>query len=714
MDTRRLIFLSAVLAGCGGSDVGFEQPTDDAGSDTTSADGGSGPTLGAPCNKPGELGCQGSGQKLQLLCDGSKWISNGVCAGEQLCDPRPGPTVGSCQTPCGKSSCEGATLVTCGADRLTLERTECASAEHCKQAPGPVCAKCLSWEVRCDGATLMKCGADRQTFVVKETCANEALCNPTAGVCKEPACDVGQFRCTGDLLESCNATRSGFDPEKVCAAGMCDAVGKECDDCKAGEAICVANTPRACDSTGHWKDLATCSGTTPACKAGACVAALCVSGQTRCNVDTLETCSSSLLSYDAVKVCSAGYCNSILKQCDECKTGEISCTGNTPRECDSTFHWKNLTPCSGTTPSCKAGVCTAETTGWFDIASPASIAFAGRQEHTAIWTGSSMIVWGGKTAASAYANDGASYDPVTNVWTKLSPAPLSGRIGHAAVWTGKVMIIWGGYGATSAVDDGAIYDPVTKVWTLMATGPTARSHFASAWSTKTDELLVWGGLGPTGAVATGSRFSMTSKTWGSMAAPTGGFPARSYPGTVWTGSTMVIFGGRGCSSGYCFETIAYNPVSDGWTILAPPKSDLDARTDLVAIATGGASADATLWGGFGVLNGGSEYRNNGATYVASTSTWVGITPPSETVLADAKRSYVAAWWAAGKLYVWGGTNGSALANGAAYDPATNSWTAMPTSNAPSARAQATAVWTGTAAIVWGGTSYKQDGKMFKP
>lgn len=122
----------------------------------------------------------------------------------------------------------------------------------------------------------------------------------------------------------------------------------------------------------------------------------------------------------------------------------------------------------------------------------------------------------------------------------------------------------------------------------------------------------------------------------------------------------------------------------------------------------------TLWGGFGVLSGGSEYRNNGTTYVASTSTWVSITPPSETVLADAKRSNVSAWWAAGKLYVWGGTNGAALANGAAYDPTTSSWTAMPTSNAPSARSQATAVWTGTAAIVWGGTSYKQDGKMFKP
>jgi hypothetical protein len=39
---------------------------------------------------------------------------------------------------------------------------------------------------------------------------------------------------------------------------------------------------------------------------------------------------------------------------------------------------------------------------------------------------------------------------------------------------------------------------------------------------------------------------------------------------------------------------------------------------------------------------------------------------------------------------------------------------MPTTNAPTARYEATAVWTGTEAIIWGGQSYKNDGKVYRP
>ena len=69
---------------------------------------------------------------------------------------------------------------------------------------------------------------------------------------------------------------------------------------------------------------------------------------------------------------------------------------------------------------------------------------AGRCAHTAVWTGSEMIVWGGHELA-CYLNTGGRYNPSTDSWTATSTtnAPAA-RSWHTAVWTGSEMIVWGG------------------------------------------------------------------------------------------------------------------------------------------------------------------------------------------------------------------------------------------------------------------------------
>jgi hypothetical protein len=56
-----------------------------------------------------------------------------------------------------------------------------------------------------------------------------------------------------------------------------------------------------------------------------------------------------------------------------------------------------------------------------------------------------MIIWGGLNFTSGRLNTGGRYDPVTDSWisTSLDNAP-SPRDYHSAVWTGTEMIIWGG------------------------------------------------------------------------------------------------------------------------------------------------------------------------------------------------------------------------------------------------------------------------------
>jgi N-acetylneuraminic acid mutarotase len=69
-----------------------------------------------------------------------------------------------------------------------------------------------------------------------------------------------------------------------------------------------------------------------------------------------------------------------------------------------------------------------------------------------------MIVWGG-SGSGGFLNDGGRYNPAGNSWTAMSTtgAPAA-RALHTAVWTGTVMIVWGGAGS-SYLNDTWSYTP---------------------------------------------------------------------------------------------------------------------------------------------------------------------------------------------------------------------------------------------------------------
>src|SRR5207249_1263416 len=107
------------------------------------------------------------------------------------------------------------------------------------------------------------------------------------------------------------------------------------------------------------------------------------------------------------------------------------------------------------TPS---GLCTDDT--W--TATSLTNAPVARSAHTAVWTGSKMIVWGGFNGSSVL-NTGGRYNPGTDSWTATSTtnAPAD-RERHTAVWTGTEMIVWGGTpGGFSGLNTGGRYNPNT-------------------------------------------------------------------------------------------------------------------------------------------------------------------------------------------------------------------------------------------------------------
>src|SRR5437867_766724 len=115
---------------------------------------------------------------------------------------------------------------------------------------------------------------------------------------------------------------------------------------------------------------------------------------------------------------------------------------------------------------------------------------SGRWSHTAVWTGSEMIVWGG---VGDGMNTGGRYNPSTDSWTATSTtnAP-SARDFHTAVWTGSEMITWGGFDGANVLNTGGRYNPSTDSWTSTSTTntPSARDLHTAVWTFS--EMIVWG------------------------------------------------------------------------------------------------------------------------------------------------------------------------------------------------------------------------------
>src|SRR5439155_7845142 len=96
-------------------------------------------------------------------------------------------------------------------------------------------------------------------------------------------------------------------------------------------------------------------------------------------------------------------------------------------------------------------------------------------------------------------NTGGRYNPSTDTWTGASTtnAPLA-RTGHTAVWTGSEMIVWGGEDSgLNPLNTGGRYNPGTNTWIATSTtnAPAARDYHTAVW-TGSDMIALCGAVTP--------------------------------------------------------------------------------------------------------------------------------------------------------------------------------------------------------------------------
>src|SRR6478672_4857995 len=225
----------------------------------------------------------------------------------------------------------------------------------------------------------------------------------------------------------------------------------------------------------------------------------------------------------------------------------------------------------------------------------------GREFHTAVWTGTEMIVWGGANGMT-YFNTGGRYNPGADSWIPTSTTNVpDARQSHTAVWTGTEMIIWGGF----FFNTGGRYNPNTDSWAATSTtnAPTARYAHTAVWTG--NEMIVWGGYDGSHDVNTGGRYNPSTDSWTATTnsnAPMG----RELHTAVWTGNKMMVWGGYFVGQGSLNTGGTYNPNTNTWTTTNSTNAP-SPRYYHTAVWTG---SETIIWGG----TGGLDYLNSGGRY----------------------------------------------------------------------------------------------------
>jgi hypothetical protein len=368
--------------------------------------------------------------QVPVACPGGELCSNGVCGA-------------TCQDECtlDAARCAGAGVETCG-DLSHDGCTEwgpvvvCATGTWCSNGVGAATCQDECTASVCDGLTFRECGQfDLDPCLDLSpglSCAPSDPCRE--GACTAAGCTSAPKVCDQPPASTCvdASTLRTYDASGRCEAGGCvyhphDVACPSCPSCDACAGVTCTAAPSVCFAAPGTCTAGSChydyaDGTScddgDACTEGdGCAQGVCAGTAKQCLTPPAAACISPTVVriYGGPGACLGGSC--------QYPYGDETCPGGC------------------TNGACGGNPCGA---GWCSL--PVTDAPTARYDHGAVWTGSEMIVWGGNVGCSSCTvASGGRYNPTTNTWSPLdgTGAP-SARYYHSAVWTGTEMIIWGG------------------------------------------------------------------------------------------------------------------------------------------------------------------------------------------------------------------------------------------------------------------------------
>lgn len=575
---------------------------------------------------------------------------------------------------------------------------------------------CLDYGYNC-GQTIDSCGGT----ISCGTCPNTQTCGGggTQGVCGGFICSVDTDCSTNIKCQSaiCNNGKCGTIPV---ADGIYCNDNNACtqsDTCQNG--ICLGTDLIVCVALNQCHTAGKCDTVTGTCSNPIETnGSICNDGNACTQTDVCEAGScvgSNPVTCSVSNECQIGVCDPqtgcVINFVPAGSTTANQTSGNCMiNECDGIGNIINVIDDSNvpvTNNQCIPGTCSNGVPNWgnpiHDCWSPISMVGAptARSQHMAVWTGTKMIVWGGLVNGNP-ANTGGVYDPVSNTWSQTFPLSESnvlpcGRWGSQAFWFDHRMVIIGGY-----VDSGGNTCPGY-------TGPV----IAYGALTYDPSSMIWGQIsspantpvGPNGAsVNTGNQViwwstSYWGNSWRFTSASTspngismsGWSEAPTNASVIWDGSEMIVYGGDG--------EFKYNPSTDSWSSMAnEPPPNYPYRSQHVGVWTG---LKMIVWGGFNTSITTNPPIGSGDAYDPMNDTWTAISTQNEPI----GRINASAIWTGSQMIVWGGqtqVGGLPIVNGGSYYPQTDTWKSVSTLGEPSPRILYSIIWTGQSMIIWGG------------
>ena len=319
-----------------------------------------------------------------------------------------------------------------------------------------------------------------------------------------------------------------------------------------------------------------------------------------------------------------------------------------------------------------------------------------REQAAVIWTGRQLVYWGGASHPLVRAHaDGAAFNPDTNQWATLPPAPEGqqwqpeGDDG-VAVWTGREVLVWGGWTVPDPVAapnvgtlaDGVAHDPARQTWRRLPRPPVQlRWASLNQWVLWTGRELLVGGVeqGPGGGTRAGAYDPATNRWRLLPRSPrlTGGPDHLQARTAMWAGTRLLVWNfwspdahtannrdavtARPEAEPEGIDLWAYDPATDRWTVLPDPP-------DQVRRMVAGASM---VWTGQEVVIASAQTAQRrtvtrAGRYDPDRARWTPIAPPPRPRGANPGR--VTLEW-----------TGSAVVEpgNAVYDPAADRWLPLP-------------------------------------